>query len=452
MKPMTRMTSFPILAVLILSCSTDQSSAPLPNIALKPHDIGNPDCQLSVHQGVDKRSPVDFLCTIEIPGNPLTSSQKGWVEQHNGMYYLSDAANNGVDVIDIATHTYVGRVDGFVGNVGTAGGTATTNGPGPNSFVSAPARGVQGGGPGSDDNGSNRLLWVSDGNSTVRVVDMDNMQVIASISTAIPACDGGTETTHYCGRSNEIGYDPTDHVILVSNPSPLTLTTPHVLGDGYATFISASPPFEVLGHVSFPGAGNVEGHVWVPELQRFLLPIQPTSANRTTRGTMYIAVIDAGTRQIEEKRVYYCPEIPGTTPTSTGNNNLQLADAHNLWGQICGRPIRMDVRTGEILHVVTQVGTGDQDWYNSGDGNFYVTGTDAATGVASLGVMDGRGEWLQSVPNVQGASPSAYARTNEIFTRALVNAAIIAGTAPDNSRCVVKRRGCVVVFAHTGGT
>ncbi|HEY0810651.1 MAG TPA: hypothetical protein VGD49_10850, partial [Longimicrobiales bacterium] len=89
------------------------------------------------------------------------------------------------------------------------------------------------------------------------------------------------------------------------------------------------------------------------------------------------------------------------------------------------------------------------DWYNPGDGNFYVHGADAATGVASLGVIDARtGTWLQNVPNTLGASPSAYAHTNEIFTRVQVNAAIVAGTAPDNSRCVVKRRGCVVVFSH----
>ena len=430
------------ITMLMASCEKEkEATAPIASSVLsRAADDGNPDCRIPNGPRGDHKNPVAFLCAIEIPGNPITSSAKGWAEQGNGTYYLSDASNSGVDVIDIATHTFVGRISGFVGAAPAGGGTATTNGAGPSSFVSAPDRG--GAAP-------NRMLWVSDGNSTVRVVDMESRQIIASISTAIPACDGGTATTHYCGRTNEIGYDPVNHVILVSNPAPLTLTTPHVLGAGYATFISANPPYEVLGHVTFPGAGNVEGHVWASQLQRFLLPIQPTNANQATKGTMYIAVINSRTRQIEDKRVLYCPEIPGTTPTSTGNNNLQLAPGGNLWGQICGRPIRMDVRTGEILNVVTQVGTGDQDWYNPGDGNFYVHGTDAATGVASLGVIDARtGTWLQNVPNILGASPSAYAHTNEIFTRVQVNAAIVAGTAPDDSRCVVKRRGCVVVFNH----
>ena len=434
---------FALITVLVASCDLKETAAPAGEPALSQGSAGNPDCQLTTSGRSDKNNPLEFLCAIEIPGNPITSSAKGWAEQDNGMYYLSDASNSGVDIINIETHTFVGRITGFAGAAPSGGGTATTNGAGPSSFVSTPGRGHGGGG------GAKQLLWVSDGNSTVRVIDMATNQIIASVSTAIPECDGGTPTTKYCGRANEIGYDPTNHIVLVSNPAPLTLTTPHVLGDGYATFISASPPYEVLGHVSFPGAGNVEGHVWVPQLQRFLLPIQPTNANQSTKGTMYIAVINSRTRQIEEKRVYFCPEIPGTTPTSTANNNLQLGPAQNLWGQICGRPIRMDVRTGEILNVVTQVGTGDQDWYNPGDDNFYVHGADATTGVASLGVMDARsGTWLQNVPNILGASPSAYAKTNEVFTRVQVNAAIVAGTAPDDSRCVVKRRGCVVVFSH----
>lgn len=459
MKSVARTLSPVVLAVLSLSCNPDQVSAPLPEPLFHKTHGGNPDCQLS--RLGKSRNPVDFLCAIQIPGNPLTSSQKGWAEQSNGMYFLSDASNFGVDVVDIRTHTYVGRVTGFAGNLPSGGGTATTNGAGPSSFVSAPARrDHRGHGRDHDDDDDwgrrghrdKRRLWVSDGNSTVHVVDMDDRRIIASVSTAIPACDGGTATTKYCGRANEIGYDPVHHVILVSNPAPLTLGEPHVLGDGYATFISADPPYEVLGHVAFPGAGNVEGHVWVPELRRFLLPIQPTNANQATKGTMYIAVINARTREIEDKRVYYCPEIPGTVPTSTGNNNLQLASGHNLWGQICGRPIRMDVRTGEILTVIAEVGTGDQDWYNPGDGNFYVSGNELRPGMPTgtqLGVIDARrGVWLQNVPNTQGGSPSAYARTNEIFMRATVNAAMVADPTLDLSRCAVKGRGCVLVFAH----
>ena len=83
-------------------------------------------------------------------------------------------------------------------------------------------------------------------------------------------------------------------------------------------------------------------------------------------------VINPETMQIEATRSYTCAAIPGAG--ANGNNNLQLAHGGILWAQMCGRPIQIDVVTGEIKSVVTQLGTGDQDWYNPGDGNFYNTG------------------------------------------------------------------------------
>jgi len=455
MKPAARLVPSLLIVALALSCNFDKAAAPDPALSLhKSGDGGgNPDCRLGGR--ARGGGPYDFLCAIEIPGNPLTSSQKGWVEQSNAKYFLSDASNNGVDVFDVRTHTYVGRVSGMAGNVGTGGGTAASNGAGPNAFVSAPRRG----GHGHDDDdhdrghGSNRVLFVSDGNSTLHVVDMNSLQIITSISTAHSECDGGTATTKFCGRSNEIDYDPVHHIVAVSNPNPLSHTKCTAAGanctnnagitaagaalEGYLTFVSARPPYKVLGHLTF-GAGTVEGHVWVPQLNRFLLPMQGAP------GGPFIEIINARTRTTEPHRVYDCVALTGAA--STGNNNLRVAGRY-LWAQMCGRPMRLDPRTLAVLNVVTQVGTGDEDWFNPGDGTFLVTGADAVTGVASLGIMNAfTGAWLQNVPNIGGASPSAYARTNEIFTRVPFNAANDA-----TNRCVVKGRGCVVVFAHTGG-
>jgi hypothetical protein len=448
--------SFIVTAALGLSCDIQEPSAPLATLALDRR--GNEGASTCGHSRGNRSAPVALVCVIAVPGNPITSSAKGWVEQQTGTYFLSDASNSGVDVIDIRTHTWVGRVSGFAGAAAAGGGSATTNGPGPSSFVSAPRRGERGDGD-DDDHGhrgreaTSRRLWVSDGNSTVQVVDPDRMQIVASVSTAIPVCDGGTATSHYCGRTNEIGYDPEHHIILVSNPSPLAVAAPHAVSDPYATFISAEYPYKLLGHITFPAAGNSEGHVWVPELRRFLLPVQPRAADAGTRGSMYIAVINPKSMLIEDKRVYYCPDIIGTT--STTNNNLQLGSNHHLLAQLCGRPVIMDVRTGQIIKVITKVGTGDQDWYNPGDGNFYVFGADSATGVPSLGVIDARrATWLQNVPLVLGASPAAFAKTNEIFARVQVNAGIVANPTTDNSACSVfgvTGRGCILVLAHTGG-
>lgn len=445
-----------IAAALTLSCNIDESTAPN-TLALHRDRDRNSSCRPDDLGHGWRNDSIVFYCAISIP-SPLTGSQKGWAEQSNAKYFLSDASARGVQVIDIRSHTYVGLIGGMAGAATTGGGTATTNGPGPNSFVSTPRRSRRHGHHDRDrhhGHGPDRVLFVSDGNSTVHILDMDGLRIIKSVSTAVQAgpgipdasvCDDGT--AHYCGRANEIAYDPEHHVVLVQNPSPLLLTAGHAAGQGYATFISARYPYRVLGHV-FPGAGTLEGQVWVPQLNRFLLPVQNSPA---TPGIQNVAVINTRTRQIESVRQYTCAAIPGAGVN--GNNNMQLAPGGNLWAQMCGRPIRMDARTGEIKNVVTQVGTGDQDWYNSGDGNFYVTGAvppaNATTtpptvaGPAHLGVINGfTGAWKQNVPNPGGASPSAYAKTNEIFTRVPFTAANDAG-----SRCVVKGTGCVVVFGH----
>jgi hypothetical protein len=447
---------FSVLAVASLGCESPEPTAAPLDVSLHKTPPGNPDCRL---EGRDRaRGPYDFLCAIEIPGNPLTSSQKGWVEQSNATYFLSDASNNGVDVFDVKTHTYVDRIGGMAGNATTGGGTATTNGAGPNAFVSAPVR--KGHKYADDDDhggkgpkGGERVLFVSDGNSRVHVVDMDHLQILATISTAKSDCDGGTPTTKFCGRSNEIDYDPVHHVVGVSNPNPLSYTRCTAVGanctnnagiaaagatlEGYLTLISARAPYNVLGHLTF-GAGTVEGHVWVPPLNRFLLPMQGAP------GGPFIEIINVRTRTVETPhRAYDCVALTGAA--STGNNNLRMAAGNNLWAQMCGRPMRLNARTGAVLNVVTQVGTGDEDWYNPGDDTFLVTGNDAATGVSSLGIMNAStGAWLQNVPSPGGGSPSAYAKTNEIFTR------VTFGAMDATSRCVVKGRGCVVVFARTG--
>lgn len=444
-----------LVAALALGCSVDEAVAPN-SLALHRDRDGDSSCRPAEQGHGWHNDSIVFYCSIAIP-SPLTGSQKGWAEQTNGKYFLSDASASGVQVVDIRTHTYVGLIGGMAGAATTGGGTATTNGPGPNSFVSAPRRRGGYGHHDRDDRhrGPDRVLFVSDGNSTVHVVDMDRLEIIKSVSTAIQAgpgipdaavCDDGT--AHYCGRANEIAYDPVHHVVIVQNPSPLQLAAPHTATEGYATFISARYPYRVLGHI-FPGPGTLEGQVWVPELNRFLLPVQNSPA---TPGVQHHLVINTRTMEIEATRSYTCAAIPGAG--ANGNNNLQLAPGGNLWAQMCGRPMRIDVRTGEIKNVVTQIGTGDQDWFNPGDGNFYNTGAfppalpPAPAGPAHLGVMNGRtGEFLQAVPNPGGASPSVYARTNEIFTRVPFTAA-----NDPNSRCTVKGTGCVVVFGHSNRT
>src|SRR5215467_662394 len=214
---------------------------------------------VGAREGRGHRASVRLAGVISVPNNPIISSDISWVDPRTERVYITDRSNFGVDIIDAENNLWVGRVTGMAGPLPSGGGTTTTNGPGPNGVLVTP----------------NAKLWAGDGNSTVRVADVnpesaDYLKILASVSTAIDACDTGS--THYCGRADELGYDPKDHVILVANNAPLSPTT-HLPIDPYATFISAKPPYSVLGHIIFAGAGGLEQPLWNPEIQRFFLTV-----------------------------------------------------------------------------------------------------------------------------------------------------------------------------------
>lgn len=386
----------------------------------------------SEHHEHNVNTPVHLIGVIPVPGNPITSADIAWVDPGTERYYFADRSNFGVDIIDPESNFFVGRVAGMAGPLPSGGGTALTNGPGPNGVLVTPSR----------------KLWAGDGNSMVQVADVDPdspnyLHIIGTISTAIPACDDGTQ--HYCGRADELGYDPKDHLILIANNAPRSITAPHGPADPYATFISSTPPYNVLGHITFAGAGGLEQPLWDRELRRFWLTVPgPTGGNPT------IARIDPISMHVDKTYTLNCLALTGTA--SAGITGIALAPFQHLLVSACGRPIVLSALTGNVFNVIQQVGGGDEVWHNPGDGRFYVTGADSTTTVQSLGVIDAEtSTWLQNVPDIRGKNPAAFPENNHIFTIVQVNAAIVAAPATDNSTCSLfglNGRGCIAVFAH----
>ena len=402
-------------------------------------DRDDRDFRESEHHKHNVKTPVGLIGVIPVPGNPITSADIGWVDPGTERYYIADRSNFGVDIIDAESNFYVGRVGGMVGVVAaTPGGTATTNGPGPNGVLVTP----------------NRKLWAGDGNSTVRVADVDPdssnyLNIIGSISTAIAVCDNGTATGHYCGRADELGYDPRDHVILIANNAPRTIAAPHNLTNPYATFISAISPYPVLGQITFTGASGLEQPIWDPELHRFWLTVPGT----VNGGNPSIARINPVTMMVDKTYTLDCVALTGTASMSI--TGIALAPFQHMLVSACGKPIILSALTGHVFNVITQVNGGDEVWHNPGDGRFYVTGLNNVPTlplVQSLGVIDAEtSTWLQNVPDVRGKNPAAFAENNHIFTIVQINAAIVAAPATDDSTCTqfgLFGRGCIAVFAH----
>ena len=129
--------------------------------------------------------PVNLVAAIPVPA-PIASTDLIWADEPSGRVFLADRTNKSVDVFDGVNEVFVTSIPGFLGTPGV-------NGQGPNGVLVTP------------DN----FLWAGDGNSTLRVVDLNisPFRITQSISV------GGPND----GRADELGYDPIERVILVGN-------------------------------------------------------------------------------------------------------------------------------------------------------------------------------------------------------------------------------------------
>ena len=99
-----RRVSLLVGAIVALSCDEQQATAPRSALSLNmsAKSSTNPCVQDRDH---DKRSaPVQILCAMTVPGNPLTNVAKGWFSHPRNALYIADQSNRGVDVIDLRSY------------------------------------------------------------------------------------------------------------------------------------------------------------------------------------------------------------------------------------------------------------------------------------------------------------------------------------------------------------
>ena len=188
-----------------------------------------------VAKNSDANKPVKLIGAIFVPGNPIRFDIS-WVDQATGRYYLGEAGNAGVDVIDAKNDLYLGRITGFHGVAAQDDPCAGNQGMGPSGVVVT----------------SNNQLWATDAHGAVKVFDLNNAQPPFNLSPIATISTGAQ-----C-RADEIGFDPKDHVIMVGNPSekpPLGVV------------ISSDPPYAVLAKIPFPEGRGFEQPVWDPDLR-----------------------------------------------------------------------------------------------------------------------------------------------------------------------------------------
>ena len=318
------------------------------------------------------------IAKIPVPGNALRSFDIGWVDGTTQHYYLADRSNKAVDVVNLQTNQVTAQIPGFVGFTG-------------NNDTSGP--------DGVVITYSNRELWVGDGDSTVKVIDLTKQAIVDTIST------GGKS------RADELAYDPKDNVILIANDAD---------DPPYLTFISVST-HKVLQKVPFPDATNgLEQPIYDPQTGMFFQAVPQTTQNPSGQ----VAVLDPVKMSVVTTyNLNSC--IPHGMALGPGNQMLAGCS-------IPKRNVILDKTNGSLIADFSQTGGGDESWFNPGDQRYY----SAATGTMTLGIIDANNFTnTLNVPTGVGAHSVA---ADPVSNHILVPIAAPDGACPS---------GCIAVYA-----
>ena len=177
------------------------------------------------------------VAEISIPGEPITDIGIMAIDQTTGLGYLADKTNNSVVVFDTKTDKFVSRIPGFVGQLKDG------NASGPNGVVVVGAE-----------------VWVSDGDSTIKVIDSKTGKITATVAT------GGTK------RANGMALG--EGVVIVANSND---------GPPFLSFISTAPDHKILAKIPIPQSGeNLERsayHARTPPRDCWRRPIRKTASS-----------------------------------------------------------------------------------------------------------------------------------------------------------------------------
>src|SRR5437016_1492337 len=198
--------------------------------------------------GAPSNTETKCLTAVQIPGNPLRSYDISWVDPHRAEYYLADRSNAGIDIIDTHHLTFKRRLGGFVGVKLNSAGTAVNN------DISGPDGVVTHG----------RWLYAGDGDSTLKVFDLDGPNALAQ-----PALSTGGTT-----RVDEMALTADGELLLTVNNAEDPPFANLWAANGDRNHSSVRMLSKItIDPVLFPGTPAIEQPTWDPTTQRFYVSV-----------------------------------------------------------------------------------------------------------------------------------------------------------------------------------
>lgn len=350
-------------------------------------------------------TPIPTTYSFQTKINPpnTTSFDIGFVDETEHLYFLADKATNGIDVVNTLTSTFEGTAGaGSFQGLGTAVPGFTRN---PN------------GGPNGDVSLGNGLVAAGDGNSTLKIVQVNppSAAVVANIAVPNPytgpnlppnicqGTTGATTGTPTVGAGNfrvdEMAYDPTDNVIAAASDEACP---------PFITFFQGTAPYSILGAVALPTAdAGFEQTVWDPAQGLFVSNIPATTTNPGGELDRF------SPKTFKLVSVTPMPMPCGGSGLALGLN--ETADAacggNSLTGTTLGgsgHMMTINLVTGALINDVVGPSP-DEVWYSAQTNRFY----GADTGGATLAVLDGNGNLLDRVPTASGSHSVAVEGQND---------------------------------------
>jgi hypothetical protein len=407
--------------------------------------------------GAPANTQTKCLTAVQIPGNPLRSYDISWVNPDRAEYYLADRSNSGIDIIDTQSLTFKRRITGFIGEVITAPPAVNNDVSGPDGVTS-----------------HGRWLYAGDGNSTLKVIDLD-----APTASAIKQTISTGGTT----RVDEMALTTDGKLLLAANnaESPAFATLFRANGDSNGPSAVSIIAKLTVNPAILPPGNSMEQPTWDPKTQRFYTSL-PIIANNPpgciSSGPSASVTCDGGLLVSDP---FHLP--PGNvygaydTTTNTGVISLHACGPNGatvglhdnlLLGctpQNNGHDVTtlvINATTHNYANIANITGS-DEVWFNSGDARYYTASNrncatpggpcpGASTQTAVLGVIDGTSVLIETVPQSSGShSVAADSKRNLIFVPQS-RPVIVPGDGGDTTTVGAgicgSNNGCVAVYAH----
>ena len=292
---------------------------------------------------------------VSIPGGKITSFDISFVDPAAGYYVLGDRTNKGVDVISTTTNTlqFIAGQGLFKGVAHNADGSANNNLSGPDGAMIV----------------RSREIWAGDGDSTLKILSLDNGALLATIST------GGAF------RVDEMCYDAVHNIGFVANNAD---------SPPFITAIDART-HSVIGKIVFDGTkgtpnatNGIEQCQWNPRDGMIYVAVPEVGGPGDNSFPGGVARINPVTNLVVSTAIVPITSCSG--PQGLAIGPATLAGGQMLLGcngAVANAPVNRPTAIiadgtgggaafGTVLFTLPFQAGNDMVWYNSGDNHYYL--------------------------------------------------------------------------------